>query len=323
MATSRPEPRVVDRAAAKASPVLALRGVSKSLGKGAERVDVLGCVDFELGEGEIVAIVGFSGTGKTTLLSIMAGILEPDVGRVELDGAPAGEPGPERGVVFQSYALLPWMTALENVELAAGAVVGAKSAASHKRRNGAGRRETALEWLRLVGLGHAWDRRPHELSGGMRQRVAVARALAHEPRILLLDEPLGALDALTRGSLQLELARIFERERRSAVLVTNDVDEALLLADRVIALVPGLPAELGPSFHVPFERPRDRHALHHDPAFKKLRNELVNHLLALAERRVGPTTAGERTPLPPLRPMDLRLGVPRADVGAPDVGGRA
>src|SRR5688572_16254137 len=179
------------------TPALALRGVAKSYGRGASLRPVLAGVDFALAHGERVAIVGFSGTGKTTLLSILAGLLSSDEGSVEMDGRPAPAAGPERGVVFQSYALLPSLTVLGNVQLAVDAV--------RRDLGRAARREHALSFVRLVGLEAAQGKRPRELSGGMRQRVAVARALATEPRILLLDEPLGALDALTRATLQVEI----------------------------------------------------------------------------------------------------------------------
>jgi nitrate/nitrite transport system ATP-binding protein len=275
------------------APVLALRGVSKGFGSGPERRSVLAHVDFELGAGEFVAILGFSGSGKTTLLQVMAGLLAPDAGSVERDGVPAREPGPDRALIFQSYALLPWATALENVQLAVDAVLRGAGRAE--------RRERALHFLRLVGLDAAAGRRPHELSGGMRQRVAVARALALEPRILLLDEPLSALDALTRASLQVEIARIWERDRTSAVLVTNDVDEALLLADRVLALTPR--GCFGPAFPVALPRPRERAALNHDPAFRKLRNEITAYLVEQRDRSAVPHAA-RRAP-PTLRPIAL------------------
>jgi nitrate/nitrite transport system ATP-binding protein len=280
-----------------APPVLRLRGVCRGYGRGAARAEVLDAVDFELACGERVAIVGFSGSGKTTLLSLMAGLLEPDAGTVELDGRPAPPAGPERGVVFQSYALLPWLTVLANVQLAVDAV----------RRDWprARRREEALRYVRLVGLEPAQSKHPRELSGGMRQRVAVARALATNPRILLLDEPLGALDALTRASLQQEIARILEEQRKSAVIITNDVDEALLLADRILPLSPGPGARLGPSFPVALARPRSRAALNHDPGFRKLRNEVTAYLHALAGRRSGAAAGAARTPLPALRPKAL------------------
>jgi nitrate/nitrite transport system ATP-binding protein len=288
--------------APEAVPALALRGVRKGFVRRGGRLEVLADVDFALAPGEFVAIVGFSGSGKTTLLSLLAGLLRPDAGSVEMDGAPAGEPGPERGVVFQSYALLPWLSVLGNVQLAVDAV--------HPGLPRRERRARALEVVAKVGLEAACAKRPRELSGGMRQRVAVARALAQDPAILLLDEPLGALDALTRAGLQREIARIFERERKSAVLVTNDVDEAILLADRIVPLTPGPRATLGPSFRVGLERPRDRAALNHDPAFKKLRNEVTAHLLELASRRGDAPGGAARTPLPALRPIDLARGAP-------------
>jgi nitrate/nitrite transport system ATP-binding protein len=275
------------------APALALRGVSKGFGAGAARRNVLEKLDLELAHGEFVAILGFSGSGKTTLLQVMAGLLAPDAGCVELDGAPAREPGPDRALIFQSYALLPWATALENVQLAVDAVL--------RRASRAERRERALHFLRLVGLETAIERRPHELSGGMRQRVAVARALALEPRILLLDEPLSALDALTRASLQVEIAHIWERDRTSAVLVTNDVDEALLLADRVLPLTPR--GCFGPAFPVALPRPRERAALNHDPTFRKLRNEITAYLVEQRDRNAAPN-AVRRAP-PSLRPIAL------------------
>ncbi len=258
-------------------PTLRLRSVAKSYGSHAHRHEVLADVDFALRDGEFVAIVGFSGSGKTTLLSLMAGLLTPDRGTVEVDGRVTHGPGLERGVVFQSYALLPWLTALANVQLAVDA--------AHADWPRARRRAHAEKFVKLVGLENARDKRPRELSGGMRQRVAVARALAMDPRILLLDEPLGALDALTRATLQSEIARIFQSERKSVVLVTNDVDEAILLADRVVPLGLGPGAKLGPSFEVGLARPRNRAALNRDPAFVKLRNEVTAHLLALRDAR--------------------------------------
>jgi nitrate/nitrite transport system ATP-binding protein len=251
-------------------------------------------------------VVGFSGTGKTTLVNLLAGLSTPDAGEVLLRGEPMRGPGPDRGIVFQSYALLPWLTVLENVRLAVDAV--------WSRRQRGERELRAREIVALVQLSHASEMRPRELSGGMRQRVALARALAQDPEILLLDEPLGALDALTRANLQRELASIALRQRKTVVLVTNDIDEALLLADRVVPLEPGAapgePARIRTSFSVAIPRPRDRAALNHDIEFRKLRNELTSHLLALAARRRAERVA-EAPPLPALEPRLRNYGLPR------------
>jgi nitrate/nitrite transport system ATP-binding protein len=288
MTHARPEP---------APAALELRGVSRGFGPPGRRTQVLEGIDFALARGECVAIVGFSGSGKTTLLSILAGLLAPDAGEVRMAGAPAPCAGPARGVVFQNYALLPWLSAAGNVQLAVDTVL--------RRAPRAQRRERVLALLRLVGLEAARDKRPGELSGGMRQRVAVARALALDPEILLLDEPFGALDALTRASLQVEVAGIIERSAKSVVLITNDVDEAILLADRIVPLGLGPGARLGPSFPVGLSRPRERTALNRDPAFKKLRNEVMAYLLELAARRSAQVLERPRTERPDLTPLDL------------------
>jgi nitrate/nitrite transport system ATP-binding protein len=262
-----------------AAPALEMRGVAKSYAAASGRVDVLRDVDFALGAGEFVAIVGFSGSGKSTLISLLAGLTAPDAGAVLEDGAPIAGPGPGRGVVFQSYALLPWQTALANVQLAVDAV--------HPELPRWQRRVRALDQLRAVGLDAARDKRPSELSGGMRQRVAVARALAMEPRILLLDEPLSALDALTRAALQDQIAALWQRLGCGVVLVTNDVDEAILLADRILVLSPGPGARLSTEFGVRLARPRACAELNRDPAFRKLRNEVLACLLDLRRVRRG------------------------------------
>jgi nitrate/nitrite transport system ATP-binding protein len=287
-------------------PLLELRGVAKHYGAGARRCAVLADVSLAVAEGEFVAVVGFSGTGKTTLVSLLAGLIAPDAGEVLLRGKPMRGPGPDRGVVFQSYALLPWLTVLENVRLAVDAVGAGRHPGERELR--------AREIVALVGLSHASDKRPRELSGGMRQRVALARALAQDPAILLLDEPLGALDALTRANLQRELASIALRQRKTVVLVTNDIDEALLLSDRVLPLEPaaepGAGARIRASFPVAIARPRDRAALNHDIEFRKLRNELTGHLIALGARRRAQRTA-TAPPLPALEPRLRHSGLPR------------
>jgi len=278
--------------------LLELRDVTKRYRGPRGTHTVLAGVDLTVDEGELLAIIGPSGSGKTTLVSIVAGLLVPDEGSVRFDGGPIDGPCPKRGVIFQNYSLLPWLTVEENVRLAVDAVARDRSAEWRGVRT--------THWVGLVGLAAAATKRPSELSGGMRQRVAVARALATEPRILLLDEPLGALDALTRAGLQDEIGRILDAERRSAVLVTNDVDEALLLADRIVPLSPGPGAQLRPGFRVGLERPRQRAALNQDPQFKKLRNEVTGYLLELAARRPGDATGAARTPLPDLQPAVLR-----------------
>lgn len=258
-------------------PYLELRNICKSYGAGSRRHEALRGVNLSVGEGEFVAIVGFSGGGKTTLVSVVAGLIEPDSGEVLLHGKPIKGPGPDRGVVFQNYSLLPWLTARQNVALAVGAV--------HPEWTPAKRDELAETWLAKVNLGAALDKRPRELSGGMRQRVSVARALSADPEMLLLDEPLSALDALTRASLQDEIERLWRVERKTVLLITNDVDEGVLLADRVLVLSPGPGAEIVEEYTINLPRPRDRKALNHDPEFRRLRNAILLRLRGLSPAR--------------------------------------
>ncbi len=256
---------------------LEISNVSKSYGEGATRTDVLDNINLKVEEGEFIAIVGFSGTGKTTLISLLAGLIEPDTGGIVFKGKEIDGPSSDRGVVFQSYSLMPWLTVAGNVALAVDSVFKGKPAAERKA--------IADKYIEMVGLGHAKDRKPAELSGGMRQRVAVARALAMQPELLLLDEPLSALDALTRSKLQDEFAAICEQEKKTIVLITNDVDEAILLADRIIPLKPGAKATLGPEFKVDFSRPRDRGELNHDDDFIKLRGQVTEYLMTVGAER--------------------------------------
>ncbi|HYJ41857.1 MAG TPA: ATP-binding cassette domain-containing protein, partial [Steroidobacteraceae bacterium] len=263
---------------------LELRGVSKSYGG----TEVLSNINLSIEEGEFVALIGFSGSGKTTLMSILAGLVRPDAGEVLLRGVAAGEAGPDRGLVFQSYSLMPWLTVFENVALAVDAVFAKESREKRYART--------EKYVRMVGLGHATDRRPAELSGGMRQRVAVARALAINPEFLLLDEPLSALDALTRAKLQDEIEAIWREEKKTVVLVTNDVDEALLLADRIIPLNPGPRATLGPEFRVNLPRPRDRKAVNHDPQYRQLRAAITQYLLDVEAEKPVPGEGAVKLP---------------------------
>jgi len=277
-------------------PILSLEGVTKRYrGKSGEVTDVLAGIDLEVLEGEFVAILGFSGAGKTTLINTIAGLERPDTGQVLLRGEPIDGPGRERGLVFQSYSLFPWLTVEQNVALAVDAV--------HKDRGKAERAALVRQKVELVGLGHAMERKPAQLSGGMRQRVSVARALAMEPEILLLDEPLSALDALTRAKLQDEIDRIREEERRTIILITNDVDEALLLADRVAVLTPAPAARIGRLFEVDVPRPRDREAVNDDLHFQALRKEIVSYLASLNAE--GGAVGDSQIDLPNVTPLDL------------------
>lgn len=271
---------------------LKLSHVSKGFGYNGSRTEVLADINLEIERGEFVALVGYSGSGKSTLISMIAGLLRPDSGTVELDGRLVTGPGPERGIVFQNYSLLPWLTAYENVYLAVDQVCAGWP--EQKKR------EHTERHLAMVNLLPARNKRPSELSGGMKQRVAVARALAMDPEVLLLDEPLGALDALTRATLQDEIERIWEQDRKTVVLITNDVDEGILLADRIIPLSVGPGATLGPSIQVDIERPRDRKALNHDPRFKRVRNQVIEYLL-------GPGKT-------PRKPESVSAGHPKTSV---------
>ena len=218
--------------------IIELKSVSKFYGEDASRTRVLKNASLRVEAGEFVAIVGFSGSGKTTLISLMAGLAAPDSGEVLFKGERVREPGPERGVVFQNYSLMPWLSVRGNVALAVDSVFPNRPHSERQAR--------IARYTEMVGLSHASDRKPSELSGGMRQRVAVARALAMDPEVLLLDEPLSALDALTRAKLQDEIEEIWSQEKKTVVLITNDVDEALLLADRIIPLTPGPDASIRP-----------------------------------------------------------------------------
>jgi len=248
--------------------ILAMHGVSKSHGS----TEVLSQVSLSIEPGEVVGIVGFSGAGKSTLIALLAGLDLPDAGRVTFRDTDVRSPGPERGVVFQNYSLLPWLTAYENVSLAVEQVF---------RDWPKDKQQAQVErFIHMVGLEHARDRKPAQLSGGMRQRVALARALAADPEVLLMDEPLSALDALTRGTLQDALERIARTSGKTIVLVTNDVDEAILLADRILPLSAGPRATLGPEFVVNIPRPRERRALNLVPEFRHLRTSIIDYLLA-------------------------------------------
>ncbi|MCR9125021.1 MAG: nitrate ABC transporter ATP-binding protein [Rhodobacteraceae bacterium] len=275
--------------------ILNFEGVSQSYGQGTDATHVLRDINLSVAEGEFLVILGFSGTGKTTLINLMAGLDRPTQGRVTYRGAPITGPGPERGVIFQNYSLMPWLTVTGNVRLAVDTVFPRMPARE--------KAEKVAHYVRMVGLSHAASRRPAELSGGMRQRVNVARALAMSPEMLLLDEPLSALDALTRANLADEIERIWEADKKTCVLITNDVDEAIILADRIVALNPD--GTLGAEFRVSIPRPRERTAMNTDAGFKKLRADVTKYLMDVGiEARVEGTRK-----LPDVTPIH---GVPAA-----------
>ncbi|MDF1668663.1 MAG: ABC transporter ATP-binding protein [Roseovarius sp.] len=249
--------------------ILKLENVSQSFGTGTHATHVLKNIDLEVQEGEFLVLLGFSGTGKTTLINLMAGLEQPSKGKITYRGKPITGPGPERGVIFQSYSLMPWLTVSGNVRLAVDTVFPKLSKAA--------KAEKVAHYVNMVGLGHAASRRPAELSGGMRQRVNVARALAMNPEMLLLDEPLSALDALTRANLADEIEHIWEADKKTCVLITNDVDEAIILADRIIALNPD--GTLGQEFSVTIPRPRDRMEMNTNDTFKGLRADVTKYLM--------------------------------------------
>ncbi len=272
-------------------PYLEIKGASKRFGAH----EVLTDINLEVEQGEFVAIVGYSGAGKTTLMSLILGLQFPDEGTVTLEGKKVTGPGPDRAIVFQNYSLLPWLSVKENIALAVDAVFPHWTPAQ--------RTTHVAEQIAMVNLTPATDKVPGELSGGMRQRVSVARALAMKPEVLLLDEPLSALDALTRANLQDELNRICQEEKKTVILITNDPDEAILLADRVIPLTAGPRATLGPSIPITIPRPRLRAAVTTNYDFKQTRAEVVDYLLKATDKRKAEMSM--KLVLPDLIPEDL------------------
>lgn len=269
--------------------VIEFKNVSKSFGEGVHATHVLQDINLQVEEGEFLVLLGFSGTGKTTLINLMAGLDTPTSGKVLFKGDPIKGPGPERGVIFQNYSLMPWLTVNGNVGLAVDTLYSGLSKLE--------RAEKVAHYVDMVGLSHAANRRPAELSGGMRQRVNVARALAMSPEVLLLDEPLSALDALTRANLADEIEAIWETEKKTCVLITNDVDEAIVLADRIIALNPD--GTLGEEFRVPIPRPRERTQMNHHDEFKALRADITNYLMdvGIVARNEGTRNLPNVTPI--------------------------
>ena len=273
---------------------LELKNVSKSYGEGKNRTEVLSNINLEIEEGEFVAIVGFTGSGKTTLVNMIAGLLAPDSGEILFKGEPVEGPSHERGVIFQNYSLLPWLNVYNNVGMAVKEVF--------KKFTKTERDTRVRDYVEMVNLSPAINKMPKELSGGMRQRVAVSRALSLNPELLLMDEPLSALDALTRGNLQEEILKIWSKDKRTALLITNDVDEGILMADRIIPLNPGPNATLGPQFDVNLSRPRDKTELNKLDEFKTLRNSIIEYLMDIGNNRASKSSEVEYK-LPDLQPI--------------------
>ncbi|GAB4335803.1 MAG: nitrate ABC transporter ATP-binding protein [Leptolyngbyaceae cyanobacterium] len=231
---------------------------------------VLDGINLTINEGEFICLIGHSGCGKTTLLNMVSGFNTPSTGEVRLQGKPITKPGPDRMVVFQGYALLPWMTVTENVYLAVDAVF------PNKPENE--KREIVREHLAMVGLSEAAEKKITQISGGMKQRVSIARALSIRPNLLILDEPFGALDAITKEELQEELLKIWNDKRCTVLMITHDIDEALFLADRLVMMTNGPHAKIGEVMNIPFPRPRDRARIMEDPEYYDLRNYALDFL---------------------------------------------
>lgn len=265
---------IQDRAVAPAplsdQPFLNIADVHLSFPTKKGRYPVLKNVNLTVGEGEFVCVIGHSGCGKSTLLSLVSGFNQATEGVVALKGQPITEPGPDRMVVFQNYALLPWRTVFENVYIAVNAVWPNKAEAE--------KRAIVRDHLAMVGLTEAADKKPGQISGGMRQRVSIARALSIRPEVLILDEPFGALDAITKEELQEELLKIWNDHRCTVMMITHDIDEALFLADRLVMMTNGPAAGIGEILDIPFERPRDRDRIMEDPRYYQLRNHALDFL---------------------------------------------
>ncbi|MEN9222540.1 MAG: nitrate ABC transporter ATP-binding protein [Thermostichus sp. BF3_bins_97] len=251
-------------------PLLSLQNVGKAYPTPNGSFVALENVNLNVGSGEFICLIGHSGCGKSTLMNMVAGFSTPTSGSITLKGRPVGSPGPDRMMVFQNYALLPWLTAFENVYLVVDQVYPDKSHSEKKR--------IVQEHLELVGLSEAAHKRPKQLSGGMKQRVAIARALSIRPEVLLLDEPFGALDAITKEELQEELLAIWRDHRCTVLMITHDIDEALYLADRVVMMTNGPAAHIGEILTIPFERPRIRSRIMEMPEFYELRNYALDFL---------------------------------------------
>ena len=270
MTTSAPLASAPVSAADNAPPLLRFEQLSKVYATPRGPYPVLANINLEVAQGEFVCVIGHSGCGKSTLLNMVSGFATPSGGQVLLEGKPITKPGPDRMVVFQGYALLPWMTAYQNVHLAIDSV--------HPSLPEAQKREIALEHLAMVGLSEAADKKITQISGGMKQRVAIARALSIRPEVLILDEPFGALDAITKEELQEELLNIWNTQKCTVLMITHDIDEALFLADRLVMMTNGPAAGIGEVLSIDFPRPRSREEIMENPRYYELRNSALDFL---------------------------------------------
>ncbi len=276
---------------------LEIDNASLGFGPYDNRYEVLKDVNLSVKENEFIAVVGFSGAGKSTLISLLAGLLQPDKGEIRLGGKVIKEPSPRLGIMFQNYSLLPWLTVFENVALAVSQAFPKFSKAELK--------EHVEKYVAMVKLTPALGKKPSELSGGMRQRASLARTLAMQPEILLLDEPLSALDALTRAEIQDEIINIWENDKRTIVMITNDVDEAVLMADKIVPLTTGPAATLDTPFAVNLERPRNRTTLNTNPEFRRLRNDISKYMVTLNDETKALNQQQAVVDLPDAMPYDF------------------
>ena len=268
MTSTPPAAGVID--ASDAANFLEFRNVGQVFDTRRGPFEALRDINLQVRQGEFICVIGHSGCGKSTLLNMVSGFLQPSSGSVTLRGVPIERPGPDRMVVFQNYSLLPWKTVEQNVDLAVKAARPELAAGS--------RAQVVEHHLEMVGLLEARHKRPAQISGGMRQRVAIARALAVQPEVLVLDEPFGALDAITKEELQEELLAIWREHKPTVLMITHDIDEALFLADRIVMMTNGPSAGIGEILEVPFERPRRYESIQDDPRYGQLRNHALDFL---------------------------------------------
>ena len=282
-------------------PFLKVEGLKKVFPSpdGGAGVTVFENIHFGFEKGEFACIIGHSGCGKSTILNVLAGLDSASEGNVFMNGREVAGPSLDRGVVFQGHALMPWLTVMQNVAFAVTSRWPEWSKAQVE--------EQCIKYLDLVGLKHALNKKPHQLSGGMKQRVGIARAFSIEPKMLLMDEPFGALDALTRGVIQDELVRICSATQQTVFMITHDVDEAILLADKIVLMSNGPHAKIAEIVENPLERPRNRTEMHHNPHFYTLRNHMVDFLVSRSRKIAEGDLPADYDPQHPpiIRPMNL------------------